>query len=146
MKRLRRSRGWIGLCLVAVLCHFGLHAGEASAFVLCFGADGHVAVEPAHDQRSEARPKRERAPDAKAAAFAATGECSPCLNLPLVSEDHGAHKPLVAQKPGSLDVKAAPEAVIAFVSFDRTFPPLWCPDPPIGDPRLPALRSIVLLI
>jgi len=88
--------------------------------VLCFGADGHVAIEPAHDHRSEARPKRERVPDAEAASSTATAECKPCFDLPVVSEDHGAHKPLVAHKAGSFDVKAAPEAVIAFVSFDGT--------------------------
>jgi hypothetical protein len=47
MKPSRRTRRHLGLLLTfAVFAHFGLGHRDVPAFVLCFGADGHVAVEP----------------------------------------------------------------------------------------------------
>jgi hypothetical protein len=35
-----------------VFAHFGLGHRNVPAFVLCFGADGHVAVEPMHSHHA----------------------------------------------------------------------------------------------
>lgn len=46
MITLRCSKNWLSIVLIlAILGHFGLGHRDASAFVLCFGVDGHVAVE-----------------------------------------------------------------------------------------------------
>jgi hypothetical protein len=151
MNRLRRSKTWLNLWLiVAVLGHFGLGHHDASAFVLCFGADGHVAVEPAgHDHRSQASHGLEYGPiTEKGVYILKTGE-SPCTDIPVASEDHGSHKPLIESKDPSPDpnVLALAALVIAFIPFDElAAAPVFFPDPPITDSRLPALRSVVFLI
>jgi hypothetical protein len=151
MNRLRRSRKWLSLwLLVAVLGHFGLGHHDASAFVLCFGADGHVAVEPAgHDHRSQASHGPEHGPiTEKGVYILKTGE-SPCTDIPVISKDHGSHKPLIEPKNPSpeTDVLALAAFVIAFIPFDElAVEPVFFPDPPTIDSRLPALRSVVLLI
>ncbi|HZA28294.1 MAG TPA: hypothetical protein VE735_01640 [Gammaproteobacteria bacterium] len=151
MNCLRRSKTWLSLWLiVAVLGHFGLGHHDASAFVLCFGADGHVAVEPAgHDHRSQAShgPKHGSITE-KGVYVLKTGE-SPCTDIPVASEDHGSHKPLIESKDPSPDpnVLALAALVIAFIPFDElAAAPVFFPDPSIVDSRLPALRSVVLLI
>jgi hypothetical protein len=55
LTRPRRSKKWLSLwLLIAMIGHFAFGHREASAFVLCFGADGHVAVERAgHDHALE---------------------------------------------------------------------------------------------
>jgi hypothetical protein len=151
MNRLRRSKTWLSLWLiVAVLGHFGLGHHDASVFVPCFGADGHVAVEPAgHDHRSQASHGLEYGPiTEKGVYILKTGE-SPCTDIPVASEDHGSHKPLIESKDPSPDpnVLALAALVIAFIPFDElAAAPVFFPDPPIVDSRLPALRSVVLLI
>jgi hypothetical protein len=151
MNRLRRSKTWLSLWLiVAVLGHFGLGHHDASALVLCFGADGHVAVEPAgHDHRSQASHGPEHGPITEKGVYVLkTGEGS-CTDIPVVSEDHGSHKPLIESKDPSPDpnVLALAALVIAFIPFDElAAAPVFFPDPPIVDSRLPALRSVVLLI
>ncbi|MGZ3820110.1 MAG: hypothetical protein ACXVB6_05935 [Mucilaginibacter sp.] len=46
METLRRSKTRLIIMLIlAILGHFCLEHRDASAFVLCFGMDGHVAVE-----------------------------------------------------------------------------------------------------
>ena len=151
MNCLRRSKTWLSLWLiVAVLGHFGLGHHDASAFVLCFGADGHVAVEPAgHDHRSQASHGPEHGPITEKGVYVLkTGE-SPCTDIPVASEDHGSHKPLIESKDPSPDpnVLALAALVIAFIPFDElAAAPVFFPDPSIVDSRLPALRSVVLLI
>jgi hypothetical protein len=151
MNRLRRSRKWLSLwLLVAVLGHFGLGHGEVSAFVLCFGANGHVAVEPTgHDHRVQAAFGPEEVPiTQKGAYFLKSGE-SPCIDIPVIGEDHGAHKPLVESKGQTPDAKlfALAVFVIAFIPFDElAAEPVFFPDPPLVGSQLPALRSVVLLI
>lgn len=152
MNRLRRSKTWLSPWLiVAVLGHFGLGPGDASAFVLCLGADGHVAVEPAgHDHRSHVGPERGQAtPVTKVAASTERTGGSPCIDIPVVGEDHGVHKPLIGSKEQAPDAKVLALAVlvITLIPFDEpAAEPSFLPYPPRVDSRLPALRSVVLLI
>lgn len=145
----RRSKRWLSLWLiVAVLGHFGLGHRDASAFVLCLGAHGHVAVEPAgHDHGPQARDSLEQAPlTGKDAHVLKTG---PCTDIPVISEDHGSHKPLIESKNPSPDTDVLPlrAFVIALIPFDELAAArIFFPDPSIIDSRLPTLRSVVLLI
>jgi hypothetical protein len=151
MKLSPRSKRYLGrLLIVAVLGHFGLGHRDASASVLCFGADGHVAVEPAaHDHRSQAPDSLEEAPLTEKGTYALkTGE-SACTDIPVISEDHGSHKPLIEWKNPSPDtgVLAFAALVIALIPFDElAAASVFFLDPPIIDSRLPARRSVVLLI
>ncbi|MGH8624607.1 MAG: hypothetical protein ACREYC_04860, partial [Gammaproteobacteria bacterium] len=77
--RPRSKRCFSWLLVVAVLGHFGLGHRDASVFVLCFGADGHVAVEPAgHDHGPQARDSLEQAPLTGKGAHAGKTRESPC--------------------------------------------------------------------
>ena len=54
MKPSRRTRRHLGLLLTfVVFAHFGVGHRDVPAWVLCFGADGHV-VEPMHSPRAPA--------------------------------------------------------------------------------------------
>ncbi|MGH8512427.1 MAG: hypothetical protein ACREV8_00455, partial [Gammaproteobacteria bacterium] len=132
--------------IIAVLGHFGLGHRDASALVLCFGADGHVAVEPAgHHHRSQAPDRREeRLITEKGTYVLETGD-SPCTDIPVISEDHGSHKPLIEAKDPSPDtgVLELTAFVIALIPFDELAPaPVFFPDSPTVDSRLSTLRSV----
>lgn len=150
MNRRRCRKRWLSLWLVAaVLGHFGLHAREASAFVLCFGSDGHVAVErPGHDHRSEPGRASKGAPS-EAGVYALQSGATPCVDVPVVSEDHGAHKPLNGSRAATLDLapSALAAVLIALIPIgELVIAPLFFPDPPSVDPGRSALRSVILLI
>ncbi|MCI0407887.1 MAG: hypothetical protein L0191_04860 [Acidobacteria bacterium] len=71
------------------------------------------------------------------------------MDIPVVSEDHGAHKPLNGSRAPALDF--APGALtvilIALISIDElVVAPVFFPASLIVDPGLPALRSVILLI
>ncbi|CAI8821252.1 conserved protein of unknown function [Methylococcus capsulatus] len=134
------------MLVLAVLGHFGLGHRDASAFVLCFGADGHVTVEPAgHDHGAGAD---QRSPtDAETGAYFANGD-SPCTDIPVVGDDHGAHVPLAEASKPPPDLGLLPLVFLAFllIPYARAIPRrLRFSDPPITDSWLLALRTVVLL-
>jgi hypothetical protein len=135
---LRRSKTWLSFVLMlAVLGHFGLGHSDASAFVLCFGTDGHVAVERAsHDHGADT-----------GAYF--TDMASPCEDIPVVDDDHGTHIPLTDLSKASVDLGLLPLVFLVFllIPYARviTQRPFF-PDPLFTDSRLLGLRSTVLLI
>ncbi|MGH8608245.1 MAG: hypothetical protein ACREX9_12745 [Gammaproteobacteria bacterium] len=58
----------------------------------------------------------------------------------MISEDHEAHKPLIEPKNPSPDTEilAFAALAIALIPFDElAAAPLFFPDPPIVDPKLP---------
>ncbi len=146
--RFKRRLGlWL---IIALFGHFGLGPGEGSAWVLCFGADGHVAVEPrGHDHRLQ--PVRAAGGVSirdDASPVLNSGE-NPCIDIPVVSEDHGAHKPAIESRQPSLDAKLVALLPFVFASIPFGEPAagaVFFPDPPIVDFRLSALRTVVLLI
>jgi hypothetical protein len=151
MKPSRRTRRHLGLLLTfVVFAHFGVGHRDVPAWVLCFGADGHVAVEPMHsphapiDQAALARHIAE--PGARAATV---GEGS-CVDIPVIAEDHGAHKPAVDSERSTPDARlyAAPALVVSLIPFDEIVHKVA--RSPVHslviDSRLPARRSVVLLI
>ena len=150
MKLSQRSKRYLGrLLIVAVLGHFGLSPRDASALVLCFGPDGHVAVEPMHSPH---------APDQAAVAAHAietgaqsgTAREGPCTDFPVIGEDHGAHKPAVGSERSSPDARpyAAPALVVTLIPFDEIAHKVALSPAHslVIDSRLPARRSVVLLI
>lgn len=138
----RRIKRRVGLWLIIVLLgHFGLGQHDAAAFVLCFGADGHVAAERAdHDHRFTTAQR-----DSPDAGVLASGE-STCVDISVVSEDHGAHKPLPG--PHEICLDAPPSlSVLTFLPIDeRVAAPVFPPPIALVDPALAALRSVFLLI
>ncbi|QBQ55140.1 hypothetical protein [Nitrosococcus wardiae] len=148
MYRFPRLKGWLSLWLiVAVLGHFGLSYHEASAFVLCFGTDGHVAVEPADHEHALPHSNESSPPEAGAHTHGLKLEERPCLDLPVVSGNHGDHKLLTGpQKPLLDEGLVVAILVIAIIFFPKAIAtPVFSPDPSIVDSRLIALRSVVLL-
>jgi hypothetical protein len=149
---LRRSKTWLSFVLMlAVLCHFGMGHRDASAFVLCFGADGHVAVEHI-GQAHEANKEIVSRPNVETDAYFTDGDSpctSPCTDIPVGGDDHGTHIPLTDLSKASVDLGLLPLVFLVFllIPYARviTRRPFF-PDPLFTDSRLLGLRSIVLLI
>jgi hypothetical protein len=150
MNALRHSKNWLSIVLIlAILGHFGLGHRDASAFVLCFGVDGHVAVEHIGHDHGIVRTKTTISAMQPVSISPAAIPCNaPCTDISLDGDDH---------IPLSLTdiVKIAIDSGVLPIFFlfsllslhGRPFirqPAFF--DPPFTDPRLLALRSIVLLI
>ncbi len=135
---LRRTKTWLFFVLIlAVLGHFGLGHSDASAFVLCFGTDGHVAVERAgHNHGADT-----------GAYF--TDMDSSCTDISVVDDDHGAHIPLTDLSKASIDLGLLPLVLLVFllIRYARVITRRpFSPAPLFTDSRLLGLRSTVLLI
>lgn len=151
MKLSQRSKRYLGrLLIVAVLGHFGLGPRDASALVLCFGADGHVAVEPMHTPHAPVDQAAVAAHAIQTGAQAETACEGPCTDFPVIAEDHGAHKPAVGSKRASFDARlyAASALVVSLIPFDEIVHKVALSPAHslVIDSRLPARRSVVLLI
>jgi hypothetical protein len=149
---LRRSKTWLSFVLIlAVLGHFGLVHSDASAFVLSFGADCHVAVEHIGQDHGTGADKVFLT-KADTDAYFTTGDSpctSPCTDIPVVGDDHGAHIPLSVLSKVSVDHGLLPLFFLVFLLIPYTLVITRRPffsDPLIIDSRLLALRSTVLLI
>ncbi|WP_333873662.1 hypothetical protein [Methylobacter sp.] len=145
---LRRSKTWLSFVLMlAVLGHFGLGHSDASAFVLCFGTDGHVAVEHAGHNHGADTDKVYPTKTETDAYF--TDMDSPCEDIPVVGDDHGAHIPLTDLSKASVDLGLLPLVFLVFllIPYARVIArrPFFS-DPLFTDSRLLGLRSTVLLI
>ena len=145
---MRRSQTWLPFVLIlTVLSHFGLGHSEASAYVLCFGADGHVAVEKAgHDH--EVHPDK-ISRDTKGFGASLTDGGSPCTDIPVADDDHGTHVPLLVLSKISVDLGLLPLVFffILLIPYARIIirrP--FISEPLFTDSRLLAHRSTVLLI
>ncbi|MBS3962906.1 MAG: hypothetical protein KGZ80_00180 [Methylomonas sp.] len=151
MNALRHSKNWLSIVLIlAILGHFGLGHRDASAFVLCFGEDGHVAVEHVGYDHGIGPDKNDHFSDAAGVHF--TGGDTPC-NAPCtdISLDGDDHIPLsltdfvkIALDSGLLPIFFL-FSLLALHGRSFIRQPVFF-DPPFTDPRLLALRSIVLLI
>jgi len=136
--------------MIAVLGHFGLGHHDVSAFVLCFEADGHVAVERAvNGHCPRAARSLEEASAKKTSAYTLEAGESPCADIPIASDDHGAAKPVLESQERLPDFARIALAALVIAVLPVNAPvaePVSFPDPPIVDSRLSALRSVVLLI
>jgi hypothetical protein len=117
--------------------------------VLCFGADGHIALEPIHDRARNASAsggvRSSYQPTAKVPA--GVPHPGPCMDIALFAND-GAEQPIPASDP--LPQLGAPVSV-AELLIAQAFPALPAPSS-LSYPSLPtnspltSLRSVVLRI
>jgi hypothetical protein len=133
--------------IFAILGHFTLDVLEHSAYVLCFGVDGHVAMERAgHDHRLE----KLRAVDQTVIGQAMLQKADPpCVDIPVASDDHGSHTPFSVLWKDFADVEWVALAALCFIllPFIRTaVAVIRSHSPPLLDSRLLLRRSVVLLI
>lgn len=151
MNALRHSKTWLSIVLIlAVLGHFGLGHRDASAFVLCFGADGHVAVEKTGKDQFASVNAATRFNDETNALTSDDGDpcSSPCTDIPIDGDDH---IPLQLTDLLKLAIDTWLLPVFFLISLLALYakvvirqPAFF--DPPFTDSRLLALRSTVLLI
>ncbi|MGX2041470.1 hypothetical protein ACWJKU_15260 [Methylocaldum sp. MU1018] len=132
--------------ILAVLGHFAPGAPEPSAYVLCFGADGHVAVE-----RAEHDHGHPDSPDLKQAAHdpAQISDNRSCVDIPLVGDEHGSHTPFPGVGKSFGEPAWAALAALCFVllPFVRAAVAVFrAHSPPVADSRILLRRSVVLLI
>ena len=133
--------------VLAILGHFTLGLLEHSAYVLCFGADGHVAVERAGHDHSAENPRA--VPQAISVQTTLQNADHPCVDIPVASDDHGSHAPFSGFWKDFSDVEWVALAVLCFIllPFIRTAGAvIRAHSPPFFDSRLLLRRSVVLLI
>lgn len=145
----RRTKKRLSLwLLIAMIAHFTL-GHDALAFVLCFGSDGHVAVEKAdHDHSLTEQGLKMELSHPEQLAYTQNTWINNCLDIPIIGEGIGDHKP--ANKSQERVHDSEP---IKFVAFLITLIPApspsyglaALPNLPAADSRLKALRSVVLL-
>lgn len=151
MITLRRSKIWLSFVLmIAVLGHFGLGHRDISAFVLCFGVDGHVAVERVAQEQLANENKTIQSND-ETNVYTSNGDnpCpSPCTDIPIDGDNH-VHLLVTDLLKFTIDIGLLPVfflfSLLAFHARSFVRQPAFF-DLPFTDPRLLALRSIVLLI
>lgn len=146
-----RFKTWLSVVLIlAVLGHFGLGHRDVTAFVLCFGADGHVAVEKTgKDPFASVNAVTHLNNETNVLASDDGDPCSsPCTDIPIDGDDH---IPLqltkllkIAIDIGLLPVFFLISLLALYVRVIIRQPAFF--NPPFTDSRLLALRSIVLLI
>uniref|UniRef100_UPI00402B777C hypothetical protein n=1 Tax=Methylomonas sp. PHL2-19 TaxID=3438878 RepID=UPI00402B777C len=151
MVTLLRFKTWLSVVLIlAVLGHFGLGHRDVSAFVLCFGADGHVAVEKTgKDQFASVNTVTRFNDETNALTSDDSDPCSsPCTDIPIDGDDH---IPLqltnlskIAIDIGILPVFFLISLLVLYAKVVIRQPGFFAP--PFTDSRLLALRSTVLLI
>ena len=151
MNALRHSKTWLSIVLIfAVLGHFGLGHRDVSAFVLCFGADGHVAVEKIGKEPFASVNATTRFNDGSNALTSDdSNPCSsPCTDIPIDGDDHIPLQ-LTDLLKLAIDIGLLPVffLISLFVLYARVIIRQSAfLDPPFTDSRLLALRSTVLLI
>ncbi len=145
---LRHFKTWFSYTLILiVLCHFGLVHGDVSAYVLCFGEDGHVAVERA-DHHHRIHADKVSLTEAKTGAYFTNADL-PCTDIPIVDDDHGSHIPLSALSKTSIDLGFLPQVFLFFLPLPYARAIIRRPcfnDLLFTDSRLLGIRSTVLLI
>ena len=152
MLTLRCFKTWLcPVLMVAVLGHFGLGHRDLSTFVLCFGADGHVALERI-GLNSTANPDKTVQPTIKADANIAASDSpcnSPCTDIPIGEDGHITYLSLSDLSKATSDFGFIALFSLIFLCLfhdcvviqRRVFS-----DPAFTDPRLLALSSIILRI
>jgi hypothetical protein len=118
----------------------------ANGFVVCRGADGHVAVEPAAPGHCESSGVSS-APGDATVVYTRSIESSTCTDIPLLSGVFGTHKPDSSLRinPGGLAglPSLLPDGIAAIQTARHHIPLRRNPIPP---PHLAHLRTIVLLV
>jgi hypothetical protein len=123
--------------------------GSSLDMVLCFGVDGHIALEPVHDgahPASSPTAQRSRC-DRTAPMFAGMERHGPCIDVAfLASDEDGQLLPASETRPKPEVPKVVPVLFVVPASIDLPAPSILSPFslPPYH--TLTALRSMVLRI
>jgi len=136
--------GKIFATLLATLCALGISA-DAHGVVLCFGADGHVEIEPAHvGSRYDPCVSAETPDSASGEGCARQDEhhCGMCVDIPLVNPGAASDRPAV---PGAGSCQVAPSASVNH-AIPTTDEPGGAGPADIAAGPLVFLRATVLLI
>ncbi|WP_171695505.1 hypothetical protein [Methylomonas sp. ZR1] len=138
------------MLILAMLCHFGLGHQDVSAFVLCFGADGHIAVEKTgKDPLASVNAVTRFIDETNALTSDEREPCSsPCTDIPIDGDDH---IPLQLTNLSKIAIDIGLLPVFFLISLLVFYARVIIRqsaffDPPFTDSRLLALRSTVLLI
>lgn len=135
------------LLILAVLGHFAPGIPERAAYVLCFGADGHVAVEPGgHDHRAPDPGRSAGHHTEISAPFSGDGSC---IDIPVAGNDHGSHAPFpeIGTGFGGLEWLALVALCFILLPSVGTVAAGFRPHrPPPADARVLLRRTVVLLI
>jgi hypothetical protein len=120
----------------------------AMDMVVCFGADGHIALEAARNGRCGTSTWSPVASLSQPGVMLSNPDhCGPCVDMPLLTAETREHPLAVRTTPALCDgVLLACVASPVIASSDVI--PTSCPSPaPLGySPILTALRTIILLI
>lgn len=134
------------LMTVVLLSCFLVAPVAAMDLVVCFGADGHVTLEPARNGRCGTSPWSSSAVVSQTKVNLSTAEhCGPCVDMPFLIGD-------AREQPLSVRIAAAPLDMPVLVPTLVTFPLALFPPPvlaasaPTVSLTLAALRTIILLI
>ncbi len=152
MITLRRSKIWLSFVLmIAVLGHFGLGHRDISTFVLCFGADGHVALERIGPNSAE-NVEKVNQPQRETNTYFSDGDSpcsSPCTDIPIGEDGHITYISLTDLSKVANDLGFLPIFPLLFLCVIHcnvaTRRRLFS-DPPFTDPRLLAISTTVLRI
>jgi hypothetical protein len=123
--------------------------GAPLGMVLCFGADGHIALEPVHDRaHSTAAPTRAELLHQLAARVPVGGERADlCVDVTFLASESGAQLIPASDTCQQTESRVCvPVLVIVPASLERPAPPIL-PDRALSSHHSPTvLRSVVLHI
>jgi len=142
--RPKQTAAWMGF-LVSLL----LGAGGPANLVLCYGADGHIALEFTSDAGcGPASGKEQRSNSPSAAASETEGDhCGPCVDVPVTAR--APHENFISVQRRAPDHQWLQAALVssAVIQVARSSINSLSPVAPIAaDPALRSLRTVVLLI
>jgi hypothetical protein len=123
--------------------------GKPVGMVLCFGADGHIALEPAHDQTNGAAEPDIRRPLCSQAAepFIGIEHSVPCTDLAFFTSDGGGQLMPASDICPKLGAPVfAPVLLVVPSSPGLPAPSILCECSVPGNHPLTILRSVVLHI
>jgi hypothetical protein len=123
--------------------------GKPLGMVLCFGADGHIAFEPSHDQAHGTAASGTRGPLCAQAAetFARFDHSVPCTDVAFFASDSGGQLIPASDTRPRLDAPVSAPVLLVVPSPSELPAPLILAECPLpGNHPLTILRSVVLHI
>jgi hypothetical protein len=123
--------------------------GKPLGMVLCFGADGHIAFEPAHDQAHGTAAPDVRGPlcPQMAETFARIDRSVPCTDVAFFASDSGGQLIPASDTRPRLDAPVSAPVLLVVPSPSELPAPLILAECPLpGNHPLTILRSVVLHI
>lgn len=131
----------LALCLLMPMGAVGL--------VLCIGADGHIAFEPARNSRCTTPSAPTSTPSQQITPWTSPPDhCGPCVDAPLLTSEADSQQ-FVPTFPLLLQLEVPGFALVPGVvsaSPALPFTPFWLSLPRVTNTTLSALRTVILLL